>query len=281
MGKTEFALQFAEEHNAEIVSCDASLVYRGMDIGTAKPTREERLRVPHHLIDVSPVDQPYDIVSFDTAARAAVDDITNRGKAVVVTGGSGFYLKSFLAPVIDTVVVDESIRVEVAEIFKRGGLSGLLEELRALSPDGLGSLDCMNPRRVLRALERCKASGKSLRQLQEAFAARPEPYRGYKKHLTVMVRGRDALKERVVQRAALMIEVGLVEEVRALKEAGMERNPSAASAIGYKETLAYIRGECSQEELLAAIVQNTMRLVKKQRTWFRTQIREPDRLVEL
>ncbi len=280
VGKTEYALSYAEAHNAEIVSCDASLFYKGMDLGTAKPTRAELARVPHHLIDICDVDEPFDIVAFVAAAHAAIEDISARGKSVVVTGGSGFYLKSFLAPVIDTVVVSDALREEVVGLYEREGLDALLSALQELSPDGFGNLDVKNPRRVLRALERCKASGKTLPELQAEFAARPEPYADYEKRLVLLSRDPDQLKERVALRAGMMLEAGLIDEVAALRDAGIEQNPSAAAAIGYRETLMHIRGELNREELLASIIQNTMHLVKKQRTWFRTQIREPDERVE-
>ncbi|MFT4902272.1 MAG: tRNA dimethylallyltransferase, partial [Lentimonas sp.] len=130
VGKTEYALSYAEQHNAEIVSCDASLVYRGMDIGTAKPSKQELARVPHHLIDLHAVDQPYDIVAYVRDAEVAVADIFARGKSVVVTGGSGFFLKSFFAPVIDIVVVTDVIRAQVAELYAAKGLEGLIADLR-------------------------------------------------------------------------------------------------------------------------------------------------------
>ena len=176
VGKSDFALSYAQKNGAEIVSCDASLVYRGMDIGTAKPSGEDRARVPHHLIDLHSVDQIYDIMSYVKDAQAAVADIFARGKSVVVTGGSGFYLKSFFAPVIDAVKVSDLVRAEVDKLYSITGLDGLLEELYRRSPQGVGNLDINNPRRVLRALERCIASGKALPVLQAEFAARSEPY---------------------------------------------------------------------------------------------------------
>lgn len=276
VGKTEYALSYAEQHGAEIVSCDASLFYRGMDIGTAKPSRAELARVPHHMIDLCAVDEPYDIVAFDRAARAAVGDIHARGKAVVVTGGSGFYLKSFFAPVIDHVEVPDALRAEVADLYDRAGLAGLLQELRGCNPAGLGRLDVQNPRRVLRALERCRASGQTLLRLQADFAARPDPYGEYAKKLILLEREPEQLRARVALRAEQMLEQGLIEEVAALQSQGIECNPSAASAIGYRETLAFLRGEIEREQLLAQIIQNTNHLVKKQRTWFRTQIRQPE-----
>jgi tRNA dimethylallyltransferase len=276
VGKTEYALTYAETHDAEIVSCDASLIYQGMDIGTAKPSREELQRVPHHLIDLNPVNQAYDIVAYVRDAQAAVHEIFSRGKSVVVTGGSGFYLKSFFAPVIDVVKVSAAVRAEVADLYAAAGLPGLLQALYARSPQGVGNLDVKNPRRVLRALERCIASGKDLPTLQAEFAARPEPYADCRKHTILLERDKENLKQRVAQRAECMLAHGLIEEVEALVELGIRDNPSAASAIGYRETLAYLAGELKREELLPLIVQNTAHLVKKQRTWFRTQIPEPD-----
>ena len=281
VGKTEYALRYAEAHGAEIVSCDALLVYRGMDIGTAKPTLEEQARARHHLIDVCAVDEAFDIVAYDRLARAAVADIISRGKAVVVAGGSGFYLKSFLAPVIDTVETPDALRREVTALYESEGLEGLLAGLRELNPAGIENLDTQNPRRVRRALERCRASGKPLGELQAEFAARPEPYGEFSKRLVLLERDRDDLRERVAQRAAGMLRDGLVDEVRALCRQGIEGNPSAASAIGYRETLACLRGEMPEAELLPVIVQNTMRLVKKQRAWLRAWFCEPDERVRL
>ncbi len=279
VGKTAYALDYAESHNAEIVSCDASLVYRGMDIGTAKPTKEELARVPHHLIDICEVDEPFDIVAYDSAARSVIESIHQRGKSVVVTGGSCFYLKSFFAPVIDTVTVSETVRESVAALFESEGLDGLMAELGRRSPEGCGNLDTRNPRRVLRALERCIASGKSLPELQADFAARPQPHADCSKYWILLERDSEDLSQRVAQRAEAMLRNGLIEEVEQLRSAGMERNPSAVSAIGYAETLAFLRGQLSREELLPEIISNTLHLVKKQRKWFRMQFPEPNLLV--
>ena len=281
VGKSDFALSYAQKKGAEIVSCDASLVYRGMNIGTAKPSEEDRARVPHHLIDLHPVDQIYDIMSYVKDAQAAVADIFARGKSVVVTGGSGFYLKSFFSPVIDAVKVSDLVRAEVDKLYRINGLDGLLEELRRRSPQGLGNLDINNPRRVLRALERCIASGKALSVLQAEFAARPEPYTECKKHYILLDRDRENLKKRVVHRADLMLKNGLIEEVEALLNEGIRENPSAASAIGYRETIAFLEGHIKHTDLLPAIVKNTRHLIKKQLTWFRTQIRPADEVVTM
>ena len=279
VGKTEYALSYAEAHDAEIVSCDASLIYRGMDIGTAKPSREELARIPHHLIDLNSVSTTYDIVAYVRDAEEAVSEIFARGKSVVVTGGSGFYLKSFFAPVIDIVKVSDAVRARVAVLYEADGLEGSLRELRGRSVQGTGNLDVKNPRRVSRALERCIASGKDLPTLQAEFAARPEPFADCVKHYILLERDKENLKQRVARRAELMLEAGLIEEVEGLLVQGIKGNPSAASAIGYRETIAFLDGELKRDELLPSIVQNTLHLVKKQGTWFRTQIRRPDETV--
>tara|TARA_X000000368_G_scaffold57514_1_gene40758 strand:- start:196 stop:1086 length:891 start_codon:yes stop_codon:yes gene_type:complete len=281
VGKTSYALEYADAHNAEIISCDASLVYRGMDIGTAKPSKQELAQVPHHLIDLLEVREPCDIVTYNQHAQKAVDAINARGKSIVVTGGSGFYLKSFVSPVVDLVVVPKSVRSAVSKLYDESGLAGLLEYLNQISKEGLGQLDCRNPRRVQRALERCIASGKSLPQLHSEFEARPNPYASYDKRLILLARDPDDIRSRVELRAAQMLRQGLIDEVRALMNAGIESNPSAASAIGYRETINYINGHLSADELMPLIIKNTMQLVKKQRTWLRSQIQKPDQIIQL
>lgn len=270
VGKTEWALRWAEAQGAEIVSCDSLLFYRGMDLGTAKPTTEEQMRVPHHLIDVCPVTERMDVTSYVTKARVAVEAIAGRGRAVLVTGGSGFYLKSFLAPVADDVAVPVELRAEVGALTPVELLAGLVK----LNPGGLGALDISNPRRVTRALERCIASGKTLAVLAEEFARRPGAFADWHVQLTRLEREPKDLDSRIATRVAAMLGSGLVEEVRRLRGVGLEKNPSAARAIGYREVLAMLDGELVEERLAEEIAKNTRALVKKQRTWFRTQLPE-------
>ena len=276
VGKTHYALDYCKAMDAEIISCDASLFYRGMDIGTAKPTKEEMAKVPHHCIDINPVNQSFDITQFDSLARRTVEDIHSRGKSVVITGGSGFYLKSFFEPVVDTIEVSHAIRAESESLFANYGLRGLLDRLNAVSPEGLGNLDTLNPRRVQRALERCLSSKKSLPVLQKEFAERPKPYAEFNKHFILLERDAEVLKDRVAKRAKDMLNLGLIKEVKDLLEKGIEENPNAANAIGYRESIAFLKGEIGEDKLLPLIVKNTNRLVKKQKTWFRSQLPEPN-----
>ena len=278
VGKTELALRWAEANNAEIVSCDSLLFYRGADIGTAKPTKAERARVPHHLIDVSDVTAQLDVTHYVTRARAAIDGITARQRQVLVTGGSGFYLKTFFGPVADEVAVPPELRAELRGRLEREGLAALVAELQRLNPAGLGALDVQNPRRVLRALERCRAAGRTLAELKRDFDAQPAPFADYAVKLSELVREPAELDRRIEQRTAAMLRDGLVAEVRGLLAQGLKQNPSAAGAIGYRETVDFLEGRLPEAELAAMIVKNTRALVRKQRTWFKTQLPSHRRL---
>lgn len=272
VGKTELALRWAELNGAEIVSCDSLLFYRGADIGTAKPSKAELARVPHHLIDCCGLTDRMDVTYYVTQARGAIEEIRRRGRWVLVVGGSGFYLKSFFAPVADEVAVPAGLRTELRRRLGAEGLAALVAELRQLNPAGLGALDVQNPRRVLRALERCRASGRTLAVLQAAFAAQPAPFADCRVKLCELVREPEDLDRRIGQRVEAMLAAGLVAEVRGLLAQGLKNNPSAAQAIGYRETIDFIEGRLPETELAAAIVKNTRALVKKQRTWFKTQL---------
>ena len=149
-----------------------------------------------------------------------------------------------------------------------------VERLRRLNPQGLGEIDTANPRRVTRALERCLASGKTVAELAETFAQQPAPFGDWKVELTQIDRSPQELEQRIVARVAAMLRAGLVDEVRALVEVGLKENPSAARAIGYREVIDFLEGRLAGNELAGEIVKNTRRLVKKQRTWFRTQLPE-------
>ena len=274
VGKTELALQWAEANQAEIVSCDSLLFYRGMDVGTAKPARTELARVPHHLIDIQEATEPMDITRYVALARAAVRDIADRNKRVLVTGGSGFYLKAFFAPVADDVAVPVELRNELGRRLDEKGLGALVDELLRLNPAGLGTLDVQNPRRVIRALERCLVSGRTVAELKQEFDAQPSAFADYEIKVCELVREKSDLEDRIDQRVNSMLKAGLIEEVRGLLKAGLKQNQSAASAIGYRETIAFIEGAISENELAALISKNTRALVKKQRTWFKTQLPE-------
>jgi tRNA dimethylallyltransferase len=272
VGKTEWALRWAEANAAEIISCDSLLFYRGMDIGTAKPSPDELGRVRHHLIDIREVSQPMNAALYAPMARAAADDIWARGHAVLVVGGSGFYLRSFFAPVADGLDVPAGVRLGVAARLASEGLPALVAELGRLNPGGLQGLDTSNPRRVASALGRCLASGRTLAELAADFARAVPPFRDCEVRLAQLERAGPDLEARIAARVDAMLGAGLVDEVGRLMDAGLRANPSAASAIGYRETIDVLEGRSPAGGLAAAIAKDTRALVKKQRTWFRTQL---------
>ena len=191
---------------------------------------------------------------------------------MLVSGGSGFYLKAFFAPVADDVEVSDEVRGAVAALLAASGLPALVEELRALNPAGLGALDIRNPRRVVGALERCRASGRTLADLMAAFSRQRPAFSDWQLKVAQLDRPRDELDARIEARVRRMLADGLVEEVRRLVASGLKANPSAAKAIGYRETIACLDGRMPADELAAAIGKNTRALVRKQLTWFRTQL---------
>jgi tRNA dimethylallyltransferase len=257
---------------AEIISCDSLLFYRGMDIGTAKPSQAELSRVRHHLIDIRHVSEPMNAAVYATLARAAAEEIAGRGKGVLVVGGSGFYLRSFFAPVADGVEVPAEVRARVSSLEEAGGLGALLGELGRLNPLGLGPLDIANPRRVANALGRCLASGKTLAELAAEFAGADRPFGGWTVRLARLDRAPADLETRISARVDSMLGSGLIPEVEGLLGEGLLSNPSACRAIGYRETIAVLQGRSDAKDLAAAIAKDTRALVKKQRTWFRTQL---------
>jgi tRNA dimethylallyltransferase len=271
-GKTEWAIRWALSHGAEIISCDSLLFYRGMDIGTAKPSAIDRTRVRHHLIDIRDVDQPMNAALYAPMALAAAEEIAARGRAVLVVGGSGFYLRSFFAPVADGLDVPQETRAVVSSLLESGGLPALVSELSRLNPGGVRGLDTANPRRVAAALARCLASGRTLAELSAEFSKATPPFAGWEVRLARVDRPAADLEERISRRVDAMLESGLVDEVTRLLNAGLRSNPSAAKAIGYRETIDVIDGSAPIEGLAAAIAKDTRALVKKQRTWYRTQL---------
>jgi tRNA dimethylallyltransferase len=280
-GKSALALAWAQARGAEILSCDALQVYRGMDIGTAKPGASERALVPHHGLDLCDPARAYSVAEYSDYAARIVAEIHMRKKSVLVVGGSGFYLKSFFAPVADGVEISPDIEAEVLALEKSGVLPALVARLRAASPAGTGTVDLRNPRRVARALARCLASGRSVPELAADFARRGTPFDAFEKRLVRLERPPAELAKRVRARTENMLRDGLVEEVKKLSEA-LRENPAAATAIGYRETLEWIvAGERAPlADLAEAITLRTVQLIRKQRTWFRHQL-PPHQVIEL
>ena len=272
-GKTDFAIAWARAHDAEIVSCDSLLVYRGMDIGTAKPTALERAAVPHHCLDLVEPDSAFSVAGYVQAATSAIHGIASRGRKIVICGGSGFYLRAFYRAVTDSIPVPDSVAAHVRALAA-GGLPALVAALLPFAPGKPDCLDWQNPRRVAKALERCLASGRPLAELHSEFLAMRGPFDAFSKHTLLLERTPAELEARINCRTKAMLKAGLVDEVRVLRDAGkLHPGTPAASSVGYRETLAWPEaGTGNLAELAGSIAIATRQLAAKQRKWFRTQI---------
>lgn len=269
-GKTEFALRFAQQHHCEILSCDASAFYRGMDIGTAKPTREEQRIVRHWGIDICEPNEYFSIKDFVRYAQRCVEEITQRGKNVLVVGGSGFYLKSFLEQVVDDVLPNAKIQQEIADLEAVGGKEACLERLKTLDPSVPADWSL---RKIKKALERCMITGLSVQESLRRFQQQAVPYPSLPKIVLYLCVPLEVIQLRIRLRTHSMLQKGLIEEVQLLQKQGkLLPNRPASLAIGYRETLAFLQHQLPFEALEPSIVKNTDALVKKQKTWFRHQI---------
>ncbi|HEX7022531.1 MAG TPA: tRNA (adenosine(37)-N6)-dimethylallyltransferase MiaA [Trueperaceae bacterium] len=261
-GKSALALRLAEHWPVEIVSADAMMVYRGMDIGTAKPSVAERARVPHHLIDVVGPDEAFAVADFVRLAEAAIGDILLRGRLPLVVGGTGFYIRALSEGLAGVPAADPTVQAELWERYRAEGLEGLARELEAASPEDAVRAQ-RNPRRVVRALEILARTGRppsSFKRSAPAFA--------YSK--LVLSPDRGALGARIGARTEAMFAAGLVGEVRALL-ARYPEPPTAMQAIGYKEVVGFLEGRGSYEEAMAAVSLATVQYARRQRTWFRKE----------
>lgn len=267
-GKSALALELAARLDGEIVSCDSMQIYRGMDIGTAKPTREEQARVPHHLIDIRDPEEDFSAMDFVAAAEQAVQDILSRGKVPVFCGGTGLYLDAFLrGGEVETPGADEAVRAELHATVAEKGVLFLHEELAKIDPVTALSVHPNNVRRVIRALEIYRATGIPKSEWDRRSAELPPRYDAVV--LGLAYDDREVLYERIERRVDIMLQEGLLEETRRLLEQGVfERSRTAAGAIGYKELLPYLRGECDLESAVAELKTATRRYAKRQQTWF-------------
>jgi tRNA dimethylallyltransferase len=262
-GKTALALELAPALDAEIVSADAMLVYRGMDIGTAKPSAEELARVPHHLVDVIDPGEEFSVARFQPMARAAIADVLARGRTPLLVGGSGLYFHA---------VVDEFVFPPTQEVVRRRleaeaqvvGLPALYQRLLAQDPEAAARVQPANLRRIVRALEVMELTGRRFSSFRGAMDA---PVSRYRLRVLGLDPGQELLRERVAQRVAAMAEAGLVDEVRRL--AGRPLSRTARQALGYKELLDALQAGTSLDAALDEVVARTRSYARRQLAWFR------------
>ncbi len=260
VGKTHLSLALAEEFHGEIVSADSRQVYRGMDIGTAKPTAEEQRRIPHHLIDVVNPNEPFTVAQYQQQAYTVIAAIQARGRVPFLVGGSGLYVRAVLEGLIIPRVAPNLDRRQELE---RQEAAILYPRLQQLDPIAAAKIDPRNKRRVIRAIEVCESAGKPISALQTRRA--PE-YRVLRIGLTLP---REELYRRINARVDEMIAAGLVDEVRGLLERGYPIDTPAMSGLGYRQMALYVRGEATLEEAKRLLKRDTRRFVHHQYSWFR------------
>ena len=266
VGKTKMSIELAKQLNGEIISGDSMQIYRGMDIGTAKATMDERQGIPHHLIDEKNPDEPYSVAAFQQTVRAKMEEIKSRGKLPIIVGGTGLYIKSVL---YDYEFAGESESKEIDEA-KYGHLSNeeLHAKLAAVDEAGAKDIHPNNRKRVIRALEIYETSGVKKSEMIE----KQEHKMIYDACLIGLTDDRTVLYDRINKRVDMMYETGLVEEVKALFDEGIPAESQSIRAIGYKELYDYFKGLISLEESKELIKRNSRRYAKRQYTWFNNQM---------
>lgn len=266
-GKTDLAIQLAEHLGGEIVNADSMQVYRGMDIGTAKPSPDLRRRVPHHLIDIVAPDTNFSASDFRREAAGTIADIAKRGKKAIVVGGTGLYIRALLRGLVDSPSSNDEVRRELEERAARLGNLAILRELAMVDPLTAAHLHHNDRIRIIRALEVFHLSGTPISRLRSSHGFSEEHYCALKIGLLV---DRRMLYERIDGRVERMIGDGLVEEVQALLEQGFSPELKAMRSIGYRQICGYLAGEYPIEEAVRLIKRDSRRYAKRQMTWFKS-----------
>lgn len=266
VGKTSISIELAKRLNGEIVSADSRLLYRGMDIGTAKPTKEETDGIPHYLIDVAHPDERWNLAIYQREAYKMIDDILERGKLPFLVGGTGQYIRSIIEGWnIPPQSPDFDLRDALSHWAEEIGAEGLYERLKTIDPEAAENIDYRNLRRTIRALEVFFKTGERFSDLRDKQECPYDPI------VLGIERSREELYERVDRRINDMLSDGLVDEVRNLLEAGYSPRLSTMSAIGYGEIIQYLQGEMTYEEAVTLIKRNTRTFVRRQANWFKPE----------
>ncbi len=276
VGKSEITLLLAEKIGGEIISADSMQVYRGLDIGTAKPSPAERARVPHHLIDICDLTENFDAAQFIRLAQKAVEEIQSRNKIPIFCGGTGLYFKAFLSGLGEAPATNPELRAEL----EAASFESLLRELRERDPAAYEKIDKQNPRRVIRAVEVIRLTGKKFSEQRAewkvgssrcddrtAQSAVPTKMKFY-----CFTRTPADLHARINARVDTMFARGLVDETRGLLKHGLEQNKTAMQAIGYRQVVEHLRGERDLAETIELVKSRTRQFAKRQLTWFRRQL---------
>jgi tRNA dimethylallyltransferase len=264
-GKSAIAMDLATRLSGEIISVDSMQVYRGLDIGTAKPSAEDRDLVRHHLIDVAELNQGFDAAQFIQLANDAVNDIQSRGRVPIFCGGTGFYFKAFLEGLGEAPPSDPRIRAQLTGL----SLEELLEELARTDPAAFASIDKKNLRRVMRALEVIRLTGRPFSEQRANWGKTAQP----DSRMIGITRPAGELVERVHWRVDGMFRNGLVAETQSLLQRGLEQNTTAMQALGYRQVVEHLHGQRGLAETIELVKIRTRQFAKRQLTWFRRQMR--------
>ncbi len=266
VGKSEIALLLAEKVGGEIISVDSMQIYRGMDIGTAKPSQAERARVPHHLIDIRELNETFDAAQFATLAKQAIDGIQARGRLPILCGGTGLYFKALLDGLGDAPQADPELRSQL----QRTPMLDLLQELAEHDPVTFARIDRQNPRRVIRAVEVIRLTGRPFSEQRAAW--RDSSRSGPAVPVFGVSRASGDLHRRIESRVDEMFRRDLVAETQALLARGLDRNVTASQALGYRQVLEHLRQLRSLSDTIQLVKIRTRQFAKRQMTWFRRQL---------
>ncbi|HHV80384.1 TPA: tRNA (adenosine(37)-N6)-dimethylallyltransferase MiaA [bacterium] len=269
-GKTQLAIDWALKLDGEIVSCDSRQIYKFMDIGTAKPTLEERSLIPHHLVDLIYPDETMTAGEFQKLAREIIKDIHSRGKVPFLVGGTGLYIRSVIRDIVFPPKVDEYYRKFIKDRINREGLGSVYNELCKIDPVTAGKISPNDEIRITRALEVYYATGTPISFYRKGIDV---DYPEYEVIYLVLNPPRGILYRRIEERVDKMIQLGLVEETRHLLDMGYSPELSSLQTLGYREIIKYLKGMYDLESAVEEIKKETRRYAKRQSTWFRNEIR--------
>ena len=266
-GKTALAVALAKKRNGEVVSCDSMQIYKGMDIGTAKPTPEEMEGVVHHMLDVVQPQEDFSVSRYCEMATPIVDDIIRRGKTAIITGGTGLYMDALIKGNAFAPYPSTGMREKLEAQADQQGMEAMLSLLKTIDPDSAAKLHLADRKRILRALEVYYETGKTITQHNLMTQSIPPRYQPV--WFALEDENRADLYTRIDSRVEKMLEAGLIDEIRGLLDRGVPDKCTAMQAIGYKEFVAAIRGECTIPEATAQVQQASRHYAKRQLTWFR------------
>ncbi len=270
-GKGKLAFELANRLNGEIISVDSMKVYRRLNIGTAKPPLEKRRQIPYHLIDVVEPCESFSVAGFLELAQAAIKEIESKNKPVIAVGGTALYIKSLLFGLFEGPGADEKIREELKEQVKTEGLAQLYAQLQKIDPEAAGRISANDQRRIIRALEVYRLTGKPISNFQTQWNASNDEIRTTSDWFIIGLR-REKTEEskRINARVKKMLDDGLVDEVKNLLAEPIHLSKQAASAIGYAEIIDHLSGQTTLDDAIESIKKNTRKFAKQQRTWFKT-----------